>query len=102
MIGFAAALIVQQHEPMMTFVSGLEASSMQQPCLSAGFAASMGFADVTAFIGHPDGIPVFAVRHAVTRSAGRRNPVNIRMAVMSSGSVRRDIVVLEIRYHGGG
>ncbi len=62
----------------------------------------MGFADVAAFIGHPAGIPVFAVRHAVTRSAGRRNPVNIRMAVRSSGSVRRDIVVLVIRYHGGG
>ena len=102
MIGFAAALIVQQHEAVMTFVSGLGAFWMQQPCLSAGFAASMGFADVAAFIGHPAGIPVFAVRHAVTLSAGRRNPVNIRMAVRSSGSVRRNIVVLVIRYHGGG
>jgi hypothetical protein len=78
----------------MTFVSGLEAFSMQQPCLSAGFAASMGFADIVAFIGHPDGIPVFAVIHAVTRSAGRRNPVNIRKAVRSNGSVRRDIVCI--------
>ena len=76
----------------MTFVSGLEAFSMQQPCLSAGFAASMGFADIVAFIGHPAGISEPDVRHAATRSAGIRKPVNIRKAVRSNGSVRRDIV----------
>ena len=65
---------------------------MREPSLSARCAASMGIGVAAAFIGHPAGIPVFAVRHAVTLSAGRRNPVNIRKAVRSNGSVRRDIV----------
>jgi hypothetical protein len=46
-----------------------------------------------AFIGHPDGIPEPDVRHAATRSAGRRKPVNIRNAVRSNVSVRRVIAV---------
>ena len=66
---------------------------MQQPCLSAGFAVTVVDLDA-AFIGHPAGIPVFAVRHAATRSAGIRKPVNIRKAVRSNGSVRRDIVCI--------
>jgi hypothetical protein len=46
-----------------------------------------------AFIGHPDGIPESDVRHAATRSAGSRKPVNIRNAVRSNVSVRRVIAV---------
>ena len=99
MTGFAAALIVQQHEPVMTFVSGLGCVSRQQPCLSAGFTATDVALDA-AFIGHPAGIPEPDVKHAATRSAGRRKPANIRNAVKSNGSVRRDIVLLTIRYHG--
>lgn len=102
MTGFAAALIVQQHAAVMTFASGLAAFSMQQPCLPGVLVASIGFATTAAFIGHPAGIPVFAVRQAATRSVGRMNPVNIMMAVKSSGSDRRDIVVLLVRYHAGG
>ena len=59
--------------------------------MSTGFAVTVVALDA-AFIGHPDGISEPDVRHAATRSAGRRNPVNIRMAVRSNGSVRRDIV----------
>lgn len=92
--------MVQQHAPVMTFVSVLGDFFMQQPCLSAGFTASMDDADVTAFIGHP--VPDVDVRHAATRSAGRSKPVNIVNAAKSSGSVRRDIVVSTLRYHGGG
>jgi hypothetical protein len=55
-----------------------------------------------AFIGHPAGISEPDVRHAATRSAGIRKPVNIRKAVRSNGSVRRGIVVLTLRYHREG
>ena len=99
MTGFAAALIVQQHEPVMTFVSGFGDVSRQQPCLSTFVDASFGLF-AAAFIGHPEGIPVPDVKHAATRSAGMRKPANIRNAVKSNGSVRRDIVLLTIRYHG--
>jgi hypothetical protein len=61
-----------------------------------------GVTFMDAFIGHPDGIPESDVRHAATRSAGSRKPVNIRNAVKSSGSNRRDMVVLTLRYHGTG
>ena len=67
--------------------------------MSAGFTATDVALDA-AFIGHPAGISVPDVKHAATRSAGIRKPVNIRKAVRSNGSVRRDIVVQTIRYHG--
>jgi len=94
-------LIVQQHAPVMTFVSGLGCVSRQQPCLSAGFVVT-DVALEAAFIGHPAGISEPDVKQAATRSAGIRKPVNIRNAVKSSGINRRDIVVLPLRYHGIG
>ena len=66
---------------------------MQQPCLSAGFVVTV-VALEAAFIGHPAGISEPDVRQAATRSAGIRKPVNIRKAVRSNGSVRRDIVCI--------
>jgi hypothetical protein len=84
-------LIVQQQVPVRTLVSGFGDVSRQQPCFSAVVVACFGLF-AAAFIGHPAGIPEPDVKHAATRSAGRRKPVNIRNAVKSSGSVRRDIV----------
>jgi hypothetical protein len=93
--------MVQQQAPVSTFVSGFGDASRQQPCFSA-FLLGRGVTLMDAFIGHPDGIPESDVRHAATRSAGRRKPVNIRNAVKSSGIDRRAIVVLPLRYHGIG
>jgi len=92
---------VQQQDPVRTFDSGFGGVSRQQPCFSAALTG-MGVTLMDAFIGHPDGIPESDVRHAATRSAGIRKPVNIRKADRSNGSVRRDIVVLTLRYHSGG
>ncbi len=85
--------MVQQQALEMLFDAGFAASfGRQQPCLDFVSVAAGGFFAV-AFIGQLDA-ESGADMQAITRMAGIRRPVNIRIAVRSNGSVRRVIAVL--------